>query len=243
MRPLSGLKLNVLIAKFKKVFAELDCDFNDLDDVASKATEKQLSPRKSFGVRDWDVFICGLFQNVTGVETSAADITRQLLNGNKSDAFLDEVMRLRKFESVVWLYCRYFFLAQPLPKKQIAREECARIFWQVIEDCHYGLENNDHTGNRKTGKKRSRTSSVSNETMFHRLVSRSVVAESGIASGMADERLFGSSGRRGSLVTSMDSDLTSEIGSIDAKRACTGYSPGHEFTSTLSNQEDFEQDE
>ena len=124
----------VRIEKLKQVFAELDSDFNDMDDIASRASETQFSPRKAFGVRDWDGFICGLFQNVTGVETSQSEINRHLMNGNRSDEFVETVMRLRRFESVVWLYCRYFFLAQPLPKKQLAREECAKVFLQVIED-------------------------------------------------------------------------------------------------------------
>lgn len=155
------------------MFAELECDYGNQQAIADMASQSEYSPRKTFGVKDWEVFVCGIFGTVSGETEMSSSATPtiydRLRNHENNDEIKRLMLRVARFEAVVWLFCRYFFLAQPLPKKAIAREEWSRTLQLVMEDTNFGLNNSTFTGKRRTGRKRPRAELLSDELILSRL--------------------------------------------------------------------------
>lgn len=96
---------------------------NGLHDDASFASqvlsnEDILTPRKIFGVYQWDVFVEQLFSVIVLASAEAGGASKDDLN------WLSGSLKARRaFEAVVWFFLHYFFLALPVPKKMFARHQ------------------------------------------------------------------------------------------------------------------------
>lgn len=109
------------------------------------------SPRRFFGVQQWEMFIESLYERIVLDAVIYAPACSQQEIETTKLALESSTKCRRRFEQFVWLTLHYFFKAVQIPQKQIARGQLQFLKVWVKGDSLYGRKFPDGapTGSKK----------------------------------------------------------------------------------------------
>jgi len=99
---------------------------DDRNELVDSVKRSGATPRKLFGVREWEEFVNNLGKQFFETESVLEDTF------------------LAKFEALVWLYIRFVLLAQQVPKKTVAKDILVRLRIWVLADREFGTSQPDY---------------------------------------------------------------------------------------------------